>query len=155
MTEDKQQIYTLMKAFFEENVPYAKHSGIELLEIADGRGAARLPDSRETQNHMGSQHAGALFTLAEAASGAASVSMFADKVAMIKAAITEAKIAYKRSARGEILATGKLRTPSADILAAFEQDGSVTFNVDVVLKDSKAREVAEMDVTWSIKKVSF
>ena len=80
MIEANDQVYMMMKTFFEENVPYAKHSGIELLEIADGRGAAQLPDWKETQNHMGSQHAGALFTLAEAASGAAMVSLFADKV---------------------------------------------------------------------------
>jgi len=104
MTGETDQIYTLMKAFFEQNVPYAKHTGIELLVIADGHGVAQLPDVHETQNHMGSQHAGALFTLAEAASGAASVSLFADKIAMVRAAIIEAKINYKKSARGVIKA---------------------------------------------------
>ncbi len=151
MIEANDQVYAMMKAFFEENVPYAKHSGIELLEIAEGRGTAKLPDLKETQNHMGSQHAGALFTLAEAASGAAMVSLFADKVLMVRAAITEAKIQYKKAARGEVHATGLLRQSGADILAEFNREGRVTFQVDVTLTDSKDREVGVMDVDWTIQ----
>lgn len=151
MIEANDQVYTMMKTFFEENVPYAKHSGIELLEIADGRGAAQLPDWKETQNHMGSQHAGALFTLAEAASGAAMVSLFADKVLMVRAAITEATIRYKKAARGAVRANGLLRQPGSEILDEFNREGRVTFKVDVTLLDSKDREVGAMEVDWSIQ----
>ncbi|MEM7459895.1 MAG: PaaI family thioesterase [Pseudomonadota bacterium] len=153
MSENKSVIYEMMKTFFEQNVPYAKHTGIELLEIADGHGTAKLPDRSETTNHMGTQHAGALFTLAEAASGAASVFLFADKVTTVKAAIVEANIAYLRSARGEILAYGKLRQTGCEILSTFDADGKVEYMVDVVLKDSKDREVCKMDVKWSIKSI--
>lgn len=151
MSEDQTQIYEMMKAFFEQNVPFAKHTGIELLVIADGHGVANLPDRSETLNHMGSQHAGALFTLAEAASGAASVSLFADKIAMVRAAITEATIQYLKSARGPIRAEGRLRETGADLLARFEKDGIVEYVVDVSLTDTKEREVATMQVNWSIK----
>lgn len=151
MSDEKEQLYTLMKAFFEQNVPFAKHTGIELLVIADGHGAAQLPDVQETQNHMGSQHAGALFTLAEAASGAASVSLFADKIALVRAAIVEAKIAYKKSARGVIRGEGKLRRKGADIMEDFGRDGVVNFFVDVVLTNTDGVEVATMEVNWRIK----
>lgn len=151
MIETNEQVFSFLKTFFEENVPYAKHSGIELLEIADGRGAAKLPDWKETQNHMGSQHAGALFTLAEAASGAAMVSMFADKVLMVRAAITEAKIHYIKAARGEVRATGVLRGSSTDVLDEFNREGRVTFNVDVSMTDSKDREIGTMEVIWSVQ----
>jgi len=151
MTGDTDQIYALMKAFFEQNVPYAKHTGIELLVIADGHGVAQLPDLRETQNHMGSQHAGALFTLAEAASGAASVSLFADKIALVRAAIVEAKIRYVKAARGIIRAEARLRRTGADIMAEFGSEGVVEYSVDVVLKDAQGIEVASMDVDWRIK----
>lgn len=151
MIEANDQVYMMMKTFFEENVPYAKHSGIELLEIAEGRGSAQLPDWKETQNHMGSQHAGALFTLAEAASGAAMVSLFADKVLMVRAAITEAKINYAKAARGVVRATGLLRQPGAKILDEFNREGRVTFNVDVSMTDSKDREIGTMEVVWAIQ----
>ena len=151
MIEANDQVYTMMKTFFEENVPYAKHSGIELLEIADGRGMAQLPDWKETQNHMGSQHAGALFTLAEAASGAAMVSLFADKVLMVRAAITTATIHYARAARGVVRATGLLRRDGKDILDEFNREGRVKFEVDVSMTDSKDREIGTMEVIWSIQ----
>ena len=151
MSDEKDQLYTLMKAFFEQNVPFAKHTGIELLVIADGHGSAQLPDLQETQNHMGSQHAGALFTLAEAASGAASVSLFADKIAVVRAAIVDAKIEYKKSARGPIHAEGTLRRPGAEIMDDFSRDGAVNFAVDVVLTNAEGVEVAAMEVNWRIK----
>ena len=151
MSDEKDQLYTLMKAFFEQNVPFAKHTGIELLVIADGHGSAQLPDLQETQNHMGSQHAGALFTLAEAASGAASVSLFADKIAVVRAAIVDANIQYKKSARGPIHAEGKLRREGADIMDEFSREGVVNFAVDVVLTNAEGVEVATLEVTWRIK----
>ena len=151
MSGDTDQIYTLMKAFFEQNVPYAKHTGIELLVIADGYGVAQLPDVQETQNHMGSQHAGALFTLAEAASGAASVSLFADKIAIVRAAIVEAKIHYKKAARGLIKAEGRLRRSGEELMTEFSRDGVVNYTVDVVLTNEQGVEVASMEVNWRIK----
>ncbi|MCR9269006.1 MAG: PaaI family thioesterase [Henriciella sp.] len=151
MSGDTDQIYTLMKAFFEQNVPYAKHTGIELLVIADGYGVAQLPDVQETQNHMGSQHAGALFTLAEAASGAASVSLFADKIAIVRAAIVEAKIHYKKAARGVIKAEGRLRRSGEELMTEFSRDGVVSYTVDVVLTNEQGVEVATMEVNWRIK----
>lgn len=151
MSDEKDQLYTLMKAFFEQNVPFAKHTGIELLVIADGHGSAQLPDLQETQNHMGSQHAGALYTLAEAASGAASVSLFADKIAVVRAAIVDANIQYKKSARGPIHAEGKLRREGADIMDEFSREGVVNFAVDVVLTNAEGVEVATMEVNWRIK----
>ncbi|MEL7040525.1 MAG: DUF4442 domain-containing protein [Pseudomonadota bacterium] len=151
MADQTTEMYELMKAFFEENVPYAKLTGIELLVIADGHGAAQLPDRPETKNHIGTQHAGALFTLAEAASGAACVSLFADKIAVVRASITEATISYVRSARGAIRAEGRLRRDGKEILSEFSNLGLVTYGVDVSLTDAEGREVASMDVTWRIK----
>lgn len=151
MLETNAQLFPMLKSFFEENVPYAKHSGIQLLEINDGRGVAQLPDWKETQNHMGTQHAGALFTLAEAASGSAMVTMFADKILMVRAAITEATIKYTKAARGVVRATGRLQRTTTEILDEFNTEGRVTFLVDVTMTDSKDREVGEMLVTWSVQ----
>jgi len=52
-------------------VPFNRHLGIELTALEPGRCEARLPDRAEQHNHIHSQHAGALFTLADAASGGA------------------------------------------------------------------------------------
>src|ERR1700761_3444157 len=58
-------------------VPYIGHMGIEVTELSEGEATALLPDRPELHNHVGSQHAGALFGVAETASGAAFVGAFA------------------------------------------------------------------------------
>jgi acyl-coenzyme A thioesterase PaaI-like protein len=58
-------------------VPYIAHMGIEVTEMSEGEATAVLPDRPELHNHVGSQHAGALFGVAETASGAAFVGAFA------------------------------------------------------------------------------
>ena len=72
----------------------------------------------------------------------------------MKAAITDANISYLRSARGDIIAEGKLRQAGSEILGTFDADGKVEYMVDVVLTDSKDREVCKMDVKWSIKSIA-
>ena len=57
-------------------VPFAGHLGLEITSISEGEAVVRLPERPELTNHVGSQHAGALFTLAETASGAAFVGAF-------------------------------------------------------------------------------
>ncbi len=51
------------------SVPFASHTGIAIDEIRDGEAIASLEQSDVTINHIGTQHAGALFTLGQAASG--------------------------------------------------------------------------------------
>ena len=60
MNTDQTAVNEMMKNFFEQNVPFAKLTGIELLKIGAGSGEARLADRLETKNHLGTQHAGAL-----------------------------------------------------------------------------------------------
>jgi acyl-coenzyme A thioesterase PaaI-like protein len=43
-------------------VPFAGFLGLEFIEIEEGRAVVRLAERPELGNHVGSQHAGALFT---------------------------------------------------------------------------------------------
>jgi len=148
MSVEKPHGYEMMKTIFEQNVPYAKHTGIELLAVGESKGHARLPDHPETLNHIGSQHAGALFNLGEAASGMASAAIFADDVSNFKASINSAAIRYKKTARGTILANATTRRPAAEIFQEFIRAGEVAYKVDVTLKNEKDDVVAEMEVSW-------
>ena len=143
---------TFLKTFFEENVPFARHTGIKLLEITTGYGSAVLHDCADTKNHMGTQHAGALFTLGEAASGAACVVIFADQLLDVRAVITRATIRYERTARGSILAKGRMRCAVGDVEREFLQTGSTAYAIDVVLEDESGVQVAVMEVFWEVLK---
>ena len=64
-------------------------------------------------NHVQSQHAGALFTAGEAASGGAFVGGFAERMAEITPLAEKAEIQYRKVARGDITARATLSADSA------------------------------------------
>ena len=45
-------------------VPFAGYLGLEITSVGEGEATVRLPDRDELTNHVGSQHAGGLFTIA-------------------------------------------------------------------------------------------
>jgi uncharacterized protein (TIGR00369 family) len=132
-------------------VPYIGHMGIEVTEMSEGAATALLPDRPELHNHVGSQHAGALFGVAETASGAAFVGGFAARMADLTPLARSAEIAYLKVARGPIEARAKLGTLTADALAALDADGRVDFSVGVEMTDAEGVVVATANVDWNVR----
>ena len=135
-------------------MPYAKHTGIELLSLGDGRGEALLPAQDVTLNHIGSQHAGALFTLGETASGAAMAGGFLPILLSIRPVAANAGIQYKRVARGTIRASASMSRPAQSLMDELEAVGTVQFSVDVSMRDDADTEVATMQVDWHVSKAA-
>jgi len=61
-----------LKRFFSANDLFAKHNGIELLEVGDGRATAAMKVQPYHLNAANTVHGGAIFTLADYAFAAAS-----------------------------------------------------------------------------------
>ncbi len=61
-----------IKQFIAENDRFAKHAGIELLEVSDGTALAGMTVTKEHLNGVNIVHGGAIFTLADLAFAAAS-----------------------------------------------------------------------------------
>jgi acyl-coenzyme A thioesterase PaaI-like protein len=139
-------------AALETAVPFNKLVGLEVLEVERGHGAVRLPERPELLNHVGSQHAGALFALAEAASGAAVIGGFADVLATATPLAKAAEIRYERIARGPITGRSQLNGDLDALRAQLEADGRVAFNVDVTMADASEQTVATMTVQWHVAK---
>ena len=132
-------------------VPYIAHMGIEVTSMSEGEATAVLPDRPELHNHVGSQHAGALFGVAETASGAAFVGAFAARMGDVTPLARSAQISYLKVARGPIEAKAKLGTPAADALAALDADGRVDFSVEVEMTDAEGTAVATATVDWNVR----
>lgn len=133
-------------------IPLNNHLGLRYVEVAPGRGVVHLPDEPHLRNHVGSQHAGALFTAGEAASGGAFVGAFLDLMADIVPLAEKADISYLRLAQGDITATGVLEESAQDLRARLESDGRVRFPIPVELTDGGGEVVARMTVHWYVKK---
>lgn len=132
-------------------VPYIAHVGIEVTEMSEGAATAVLPDRPELHNHVGSQHAGALFSVAETASGAAFVGAFAVRMGDVTPLARSAEISYLKVARGPIEARATLDMPAAEALAKLDADGKVDFSVTVEMTDAEGTGVATATVDWNVR----
>jgi uncharacterized protein (TIGR00369 family) len=132
-------------------VPFAGHLGLEITSVGEGAATVRLPERPELANHVGSQHAGALFTVAETASGAAFVGAFAARMGEVTPLARSAEIAYEKIARGPIDASARLGVPAADALATLDAEGKVEFPCEVELADGSGTRVARATVHWHVR----
>jgi len=132
-------------------VPFAGHLGLEVTSVTEGEAVVVLPERQELTNHVGSQHAGALFTVAETASGAAFVGAFAERLGEVTPLARNAEISYERIAKGPIEASAKLGVSRADALATLDADGKVVFPCEIELTDSSGQRVATATVHWHVR----
>ena len=143
--------FEAVRAGLEQAIPFNVHVGLQVAEVERGRGVVTLPDRDETRNHVGSQHAGALFSAGEAASGAAFVGSFAERMGDLTPLAESAEIAYKKIARGVITATGTLAEDAGALLETLDADGRIRFPITVEMTDAEGTVVAEMSVRWYVK----
>ncbi len=132
-------------------VPFAGHLGLEITSVGEGEAVVRLPERQELTNHVGSQHAGALFTVAETASGAAFVGAFAERLDEVTPLARNAEISYEKIAKGPIDATAKLGATPAELLATLDADGKVVFPCEIELADQSGTRVATATVHWHVR----
>ena len=144
--------YEAVRAGLQAAIPFNNHIGLEVAEVAPGRGVVRLPEGDHLKNHVGSQHAGALFSAAEAASGGAMVGAFAEHLGTVTPLAKGARIDYVKLAKGPITATASLEGDPEELLQRLEADGRVEFPVTVGLADEQGTEVARVTVDWHLRK---
>ena len=143
-----------VKSHISKTVPYARYTGVQIVSVADGRGETLLPQQDVTLNHIGSQHAGALFTLGEAASGAAMAGGFLPVLASVRPVAANACIQYVRIAKGPIRAVATLSKSVGLLIDQLNAADKVQFQVNVVMHDESDSEVATMQVDWHLSKVA-
>jgi uncharacterized protein (TIGR00369 family) len=134
-----------------EAVPFAKYVGIELLEVGDGFAKARLAQRPALSNHIGTMHAGALFTLAETASGAAMTGAFIDVIAGLRPVAAEASAVYLKLARGIVSCTATVSEPAEELRRRLREEQKVVFDVRVDLFGENDQPVAAMTVSWNVR----
>src|SRR3954449_11980103 len=132
-------------------VPFVGHLDLEITSIGEGEATVVLPVRPELTNHVSSQHAGALFTAAETASGAAFVGAFAERMGEVTPLARSAEISYEKIANGPIEARATLGVPADEALAALDADGKVVFPCQIELTDTSGQRVATATVEWHVR----
>jgi uncharacterized protein (TIGR00369 family) len=143
--------FDLIAKGMSQAVPFVGHLGLEITEIGEGEATVVMPERPELLNHVGSQHAGALFTVAETASGAAFVGAFAERMGELTPLARSAEISYDKVAKGPITAKATLGISAAKAHEILDAEGKVEFPCDVELSDGDGAVVAAANVRWHVR----
>jgi len=143
--------FDLIAKGMSQAVPFVGHLNLEITEISEGEATVVMPERPELLNHVGSQHAGALFTAAETASGAAFVGAFAERMGELTPLARSAEISYDKVAKGPITAKAKLGIAAAEAHETLDADGKVEFPCEVELTDADGAVVAAANVRWHVR----
>jgi uncharacterized protein (TIGR00369 family) len=143
--------FDLIAKGMSQAVPFVGHLGLEITELGEGEATVVMPERPELLNHVGSQHAGALFTAAETASGAAFVGAFVDRMGELVPLARSAEISYEKIAEGPITAKAKLGISAAAAHETLDADGKVEFPCEVELTNADGDQVAAANVRWHVR----
>ncbi|MEV4503022.1 DUF4442 domain-containing protein [Streptomyces klenkii] len=132
-------------------VPMAKTLNLVFEEAGAERAVVRLPDQPDYHNHVGGPHAGAMFTLAESASGAIVLAAFGDQLSRAVPLAVSAEIGYKKLAVGPVTATAELGRPVAEVVAELDAGGRPEFPVHVAITREDGAVTGEMTVVWTLR----
>ncbi|OEV06950.1 hypothetical protein AN219_32985 [Streptomyces nanshensis] len=134
-----------------DTVPMVRTLGLEFGETSAERAVVSMPDQSDYHNHVGGPHAGAMFTLAESASGAVVLAAFGDQLGRAVPLAVRAEIGYKKLAMGAVTATAELGRPVADVLAELDAGERPEFPVDVRIAREDGAVTGEMSIIWTLR----
>ena len=142
-------IPALLNSAMGQTVPVLAHLGLEVIEAAPGRAAARVP-IEGNGNHVGPMYAGVLFSVAEMLGGALSLATF--DAARFFPIVKDLRIEFRRPATTAVTARAELSTEEiARVGEAAERDGKGEFVLRAELTDEEGTVVATTEGTYQIR----
>lgn len=133
------------------SVPMVRTLNLEFTETSAERAVVSLPDQGEFHNHVGGPHAGAMFTLAESASGAIVMTAFGDQLSRAVPLAVRSEIGFKKLAMGPVTATAELGRPVADVVAELDAGERPEFPVNVSITREDGAVTGEMSIVWTLR----
>ena len=127
-------------------LPYNAHLGIE--RSRDSRALLELAEGPHLHNHLGTFHAAALFSLAEASS-AEFLLRHRDRSDDIQGVVRRAACKYSSPATGT-LTSHSLTEPAAlrESFTIVDRKGRALFPIEIELRDESSQAVASFTFTW-------
>jgi acyl-coenzyme A thioesterase PaaI-like protein len=138
-------------AFLTDSVPMVRTLNLEFLEATPKRAVLRLPDQSAFHNHLAGPHAGAMFTLAESASGAVLLAAFGDQLGRAVPLAVHVEMDYKKLAKGDVLATAELVRPIDEVIAELDAGERPKIPVTVRIERADGAVTGEMTIIWTLR----
>lgn len=151
MTQMNAETADVVKSGFLAAVPFARTLGVTFSDLDYGHAVMRLPDDADHHNHIGGPHAGAMFTLAESASGAIIIGTFNDQLERAVPLAVSAEIHYLELAMGDVTAEAKLGRSRDEIVAELDEGRRPEFPVEVELRTDDGTVTGRMSILWTLR----
>ncbi|WP_431040739.1 DUF4442 domain-containing protein [Streptomyces sp. P1-3] len=151
MSQTQPQTQTSIGEMLAATVPMVRTLNLEFLETSTERAVLRLPDQPDFHNHVAGPHAGAMFTLAESASGAIVLAAFGDQLSRAVPLAVKAEIGYKKLAKGPVTATAQIGRPVAEVVAALDAGERPEFPVNISITREDGAVTGEMTIVWTLR----
>ena len=140
----------LAKAMFKQ-MPFLEKVGVKIVYVERGKVRVELPFDVSNTNHLGTIHAGALFTIAETGGGLVitSAAIPGDIIGVAKSG----SIKYKKPAKGMIYVEEEV--DPAWVEEKFKQalsEGKADIPFTVHVRDESGDVVAEVEFVYHIRK---
>jgi acyl-coenzyme A thioesterase PaaI-like protein len=136
------------------SVPMVATLELEFVELSYDRAVLRLPDLAPYRNHIGGPHVGAMFTLAESATGALILANFGDLLGEVTPLAVDSSIRCVKVALGPVTATATMSTTAAAVLATLQTGERPEFTLHVELTTGEGDErlvTGEASVLWTLR----
>lgn len=140
----------LTMVFLSWMSPFNAHLGSKLLQWDNNTAVIFVKRRRRVRNHVGSIHAGALFTLGETCAGIVIVRNF--PFGQYRPLMSDVRVNYSKQARGDVTGTC---TISPDVITRMKAEiakDEVPF-VDMVteIRNTDGEVICTVTTTWQVK----
>ncbi|MGH1352442.1 MAG: PaaI family thioesterase [Methyloligellaceae bacterium] len=143
-------VYEMIRKRISDTVPFARHIGVEVLSVGDGVSECTVQLKPELLNHIGSAHAGVIFTLAETASGGAMGGALAPFMMEARPVVSNSSMEFLKVGKTTLTAHGKTEDDPAELRENLKTEGKIIFNVIVTIKDEEENDISVVKVTWHV-----
>lgn len=144
----------LVRDSYFSMVPMTTTLGLSFEHLDLERCVMSLPDNPNYRNHVAGPHAGAMWTLAESASGALVFANFGDLMGEVTPFPVESTIRFLKVAFGPVTAVATLGEGAATAVDTMRSGTRPEFDVEIELSTGEGDEklvTGSMTVTWTLK----
>jgi acyl-coenzyme A thioesterase PaaI-like protein len=140
----------ILSHFVLQAVPYNQRFDMKLGLIQENELELILCEHAEYKNHVGTVHAGAQFSLADAASGAMVANAFLDLFSLgITPLVSQSTANYKKAAYGNLHAKATIeRAEQERVRQEIQTANKSHVVVQIILSDEQEAIVSEMSFKW-------
>jgi acyl-coenzyme A thioesterase PaaI-like protein len=132
--------------------PFARTLGIQVLEVDDDHAVLRLPARDDLANHVGGPHAGAIFTLGEAAAAVLMLQRFGDWLDRVVPLAVGAQVEWSKLARSSVTAHATADGVADRVRAELEAGERPEWETTIVFRrEQDGEECARMTVLLTLQ----